>query len=121
MRLSKDRISLYEVARKIFEEATTAALGSTCNTVITFHLEKRFGRDPCEVFVEDPRAFYVALEEIFGAGADSIVSLVGSYLVRKYGISYTPERFVSFVVTGDESSRHKLKEILSRVANQTEN
>lgn len=121
MPLSKTKGSLYEIARRILEEATTTALGPTCNTVIEFHLKQRFGRDPSEVFVEDPRAFYVALKEIFGAGADSIISLIGTFLVNKYGMADNAEGFVNLVVKGDESSKNKLEEILSKIVDQTEN
>jgi hypothetical protein len=119
--LNKTKTTLYEVARKILEAATTTALGPTCNTVIEFHLKQKFGRDPCEVFVEDPTAFYTALKEIFGAGAESIISLVGTFLVNKYGMTASAETFLNLVVKGDESSKSRLEEILSRIAHQTEN
>lgn len=121
MPMSKTKVSLYGVARKVIEEATTTALGPTCNTVIEFHLKQKFGRDPSEVFVEDPRTFYIALKEIFGAGAESIISLIGTYLVNEYGVTGGAERFVNLVVKGDESSKNKLEEILSKIVDQTEN
>jgi hypothetical protein len=119
--VSKDQALLCAVARKVFEEATTSALGSDVNAVITFHLRQKFGKDPSEVFVEDPAAFYAALKAIFGAGADSIISLVGTLLINKYGITCSADTFVSLVVKGDKSSKDKLGEILSHVLHGTEN
>jgi hypothetical protein len=112
---------MYETVRKVFEEATSTALGSSCNTVITFHLKQKFGKDPYEVFAEDPRAFYTALEEIFGAGAESIITLVGTFLINRYGLTLSAQSFVNLVVKGDKSSKNKLQEIFSKVVNQTKN
>lgn len=120
MSLSKGKVALYEVARKVFEEATIAALGSDVNAVIMFHLKQKFGKDPSEVFVEDPGAFYTALKEIFGAGADGIISLVGMLLINKYGVTYSTENFVNLVVKGDKSSKDKLGEILSHILQEAE-
>ncbi len=121
MPVSKHKASLCEVARRVFEEAITTALGPTCNTVITFHLKQKFGKDAYEVFVDNPRAFYTALEEIFGAGAESMISLVGNFLVRKYGINCNAEKFVSLVVKSDKTARNELEEILSDIADRAEN
>lgn len=121
MSLSKGKVALYEVARKVFEEATIAALGSDVNAVIMFHLKQKFGKDPSEVFVEDPGAFYTALKEIFGAGAESIITLVGTLLATKYGVTFSTESFLSLVVKGDRSSKDRLGEILSHVLHGTEN
>lgn len=119
MPLSKQNPSLYEVARKVLEEATTTALGPSCNTVITFHLKQKFGKDPCKVFIDDPRAFYTALEEIFGAGAQSIMTLVATFLTNKYGMTYNSEEFVNLMVKGDKLSKNKLEKILSSTVSET--
>lgn len=119
MPLSKEKVTLHEVARRIFEEATTTALGPTCNAVITFHLKQKFRKDPSETFVEDPKAFYAALEEVFGAGAHCIISLVAALLIKKHCMTYNAEEFVNLMLKGDESSKKMLVEILSFVADET--
>ena len=121
MPLDKDKVSLYEAARKVWEEATTTSLGPTSYTVITFHLKQKFGKEPSEVFVEDPKAFYTALKEIFGVGADNIISLVGTFLTNKYGMTCSPESFVNLVLEGDESSKNKLEEILADTLHERKN
>jgi hypothetical protein len=117
--LTKEKASLYEIARKVLEEATTTALGPTCNTVITFHLKQKFGKDPCQVFIDDPKAFYSALEEIFGAGAQSIMNVVATFLRNKYGMAYNAEEFVNLMVKSDKISKNKLEEILSSTVSGT--
>lgn len=86
--------------------------------VIEFHLKQKFGKDPYEVFVEDPKSFYEALEEIFGAGAESMISLVGTFLTKKCGVTCTAAEFVNSVVNGDEPAKLALKEILTNIASQ---
>jgi len=73
------------------------------------------------VFVEDPRAFYTALQSIFGAGAESIVNLVGTFLTSKYGMTYGGEEFAQLLIVGDKLSRKKIREILSQIVNRKEN
>ena len=116
-----NEVSIYQTARKVLDEAITKALGSANNAVITFHLKQKFGKDPSEVFVENPRAFFVALQSIFGAGAESIVSLIGTFLITRYGMAYSTGEFLELLKVGDRSSRDKLEEILSKIASEKEN
>jgi hypothetical protein len=116
MSLKNEKISLQNVAKQVFEEAITTALGSSCSVVIEFHLKQKFGKDPYEVFLEDPKSFYEALEEIFEAGAESMISLVGTFLVKKYGITCEATEFLNLVVNGDEPAKRALKEILTSIA-----
>jgi hypothetical protein len=116
MSLKNEKTLLQNVAKKVFEEATTTALGSSCSVVIEFHLKQKFGKDPYEVFVEDPKSFYEALKEIFGAGAESMITLVGTFLIKKYGITCTASEFLNLVVDGDEPAKRTLKEILKNIA-----
>jgi len=120
MPLENKETLLHEAARKVFEEATTLSLGSPCNTVIVFHLKKKFGKDPYEVFTDDPKEFFKGLEEVFGAAAECMVGLIGAFIVRKYEIACTAEEFVALVVKGDELSKRRLREILFCVASQDE-
>lgn len=118
MSIRDERVLLKKVAKEVIEEATTTALGSSCNVVIAFHLKQKFGKDPYEVFAEDPRSFYKALEEIFGAGAESMISLVGTFLIKKYGMTCTADEFVKLVVSGDEPAKLALKGIMQTIASQ---
>ena len=117
----KENVSLYKVARRIFEEATTAALGPTCNPVITFHLQRKFGKDPSETFIEDPKAFYGALEEVFGAGAQHIILIVATLLIKKHCMTCSAGDFLHLLMKGDEASKKILAEIFSCAANEKQN
>jgi len=62
----KKNVLLHRVVRKIFEEATAASLGGTFNVIISFHLKQKFGKDPYEVLIDNPRTFNDGLKEVLG-------------------------------------------------------
>jgi hypothetical protein len=111
--------SLSGIVQKIFSEATTKAMGSTFQAIIiSFHLKQKFGKDPYEVLIDDPEAFYNGLTEISGAGADTVLSLVGTFLSKRYGVSRSGEEFLVLFTRSDSQSKHELKEIFRRIAYQ---
>jgi hypothetical protein len=117
--MTEERILLHKVARKVFEEASTANLGLTFHLIISFHLKKKFGKDPYEVLVDDPKTFFNGLEEVLGAGAEAVISLIGAFLVIKYGVNCTANEFVKLLNKGDEPCKRKLKEILIDIAHSS--
>jgi hypothetical protein len=58
------------------------------------------------------------LKEIFGAGAESMITLVGTFLIKKYGITCTATEFLNLIANGDEPAKCTLKEILTSIASQ---
>jgi len=112
-------VSLSGTVQKIFSEATTEAMGSTFQAlIISFHLKQKFGKDPYDVLIDDPKAFYNGLTEISGTGADTVLSLVGTLLSKRYGTSRSAEEFLALFTRSDSQSKHELKEIFSRIADQ---
>jgi len=111
--------SLSGTVQKIFSEATTESMGSTFQAIIiSFQLKQKFGKDPYNVLIDDPETFYNGLEEVSGDGADVVLSLVGSLLSKRYGSSRSAEEFLVLFTRGDSQSKHKLKEIFGRIADQ---
>ncbi len=111
--------SLSGTVQKIFSEATTESMGSTFQAIIiSFQLKQKFGKDPYEVLIDDPEAFYKGLTEISGDGADMVLSLVGTFLSKHYGVSSSAEEFLVLFTRSDSQSKHKLKEIFRRIADQ---
>ena len=104
------RISLYKVAQKIFEEVTALF---AFYPIISSHLKHKFGKESYEMFIDNPVTFYKGLEEILGAGAITVIGVIGTSLVERYGINCTPEEFVRLVTKGDKLSKQKLLEILA--------
>ena len=119
MPLTNQKDLLPKVARKVFEEASTANLGLTFHIIISFHLKQKFGKDPYEVLVDDPKTFFNGLEEVLGAGAEAVISLIGAFLVIKYGVNCTADEFVRLLNKGDEPSKRRLKEILTDIAHSS--
>jgi hypothetical protein len=68
--------------------------------------------------IDDPKAFYNGLTEILGDGADVVLSLVGTILSKRYGSSRSAEEFLALFTRGDSQSKHELKDIFRRIADQ---
>lgn len=117
--LTDQKNLLPKIAQKVFEEASTANLGLTFHIIISFHLKQKFGKDPYEVLVNDPKTFFNGLKDVLGAGAEAVISLIGTFLVIKYGVNCTPNEFVRLLNKGDEPSKRRLKEILIGIANSS--
>jgi hypothetical protein len=111
--------SLSGTVQKIFSEATTESIGSTFQAiVISFQLRQKFGKDPYDVLLDDPVTFYDGLREILGAGADTVLILVGSLLSKRYGVSRSAEEFLVLFTRSDSQSKHELKELFRRITDQ---
>ena len=104
------RILLYEVAQKLFEKVTAMF---AFYPIISSYLKKKFGKDSYEMFIDDPVTFYKGLEEILGAGAITVIGVIGTCLVENYGMNCSPEEFVRLVTKGDKLSKHRLLKILT--------
>lgn len=110
-----------KVTRKIFEEATASSLGSTFHLIISFHLKKKFGKDPYEILIDDPKIFYNGLREILGEGAEAIISLVGTFITVKYRTSCTADEFTKLFTRSSEASKQQLTQIFTDLIKQEEN
>jgi len=111
--------SLSGTVQRIFVDATTESMGSTFQAIIiSFHLKQKFGKDPYDVLIDDPQAFYNGLREISGDGADTVLSLVGTLLSKRYGVNRSAEGFLALFTRSDSRSKHELKEIFRRIADQ---
>lgn len=111
--------SLSGTVQRIFSEATTESMGSTFQAIIiSFQLKQKFGKDPYEVLIDDPEAFYKGLREVSGDGADMVLSLVGTLLSKRYGVSRSAEEFLALFTRSKSQSKRELKEIFKKIADQ---
>ena len=120
MSLTNQKALLPKVARKVFEDATVTSLGATFHVIITFHLKQKFNRDPYEVLVSDPKTFYNGLKEVLGAGAEAVITLVGTYITIKYDINCTAEEFTGLFTRNGKPPKQKLSEIFATIVTQEE-
>jgi hypothetical protein len=118
--MSDRKLMLPQIAHKVFEEATASSLGSTFHIIISFHLKQKFGRDPYEILIENPKVFYNGLREVLGAGAEAVMNLVGTYLTVKYNTDFTVEEFTRLFTKDGETQRLRLSEIFENVVRQEE-
>ena len=98
-----------EAVRGLFR----SILGETGTSVFEFNLTRILGRDPFELFYEDPPLFYEGLKKMFTAGADAILRLIGDVLINGSGLTnVTIEDFLNFMERGDPEAKAKLREML---------
>jgi len=101
--------SVREAVKGLFR----SILGETGTSVFEFNLTRILGRDPFEVFYEDPPLFYEGLRKMFTAGADAIMKLIGNVLINGSGLtSITVEEFLDFMRRGDPEAKAKLREMI---------
>ena len=118
--LVREKEQARSVICKGFEAATTEAMGSTFHTIICFHLKRKFGKDPYEVLIDNPKLFYNGLKEVLGEGAEAVISLVGAYITIKYDINCTAEEFTGLFTRNGKLSTQKLSEIFATIVTQEE-
>ena len=118
MGLAGDRDSERKAIGLIFEEAIIEAIGSPSYTIICFHLKKEFGEDPYETLENDPKAFYKGLQRVLGAGADVVLTIINTYLEKRYHVDFPRGDFATIFKEGDESLKLKLFGAISRTVNK---
>lgn len=105
---------------KIFSEICIriiySSLGESAGGAILFLLHKDLGRDPFEVFWEDPKTFYHTIEKIFGAGTKVLINLLIAGINRESGLNINPEHFLELMRSGDQSSVEEIRSSLKRAA-----
>jgi hypothetical protein len=116
----ENNVLLFRVAQKSFEEATGASLGATFHIIIEFHLKQKFGKDPYEVLIKNPTAFYEGLKEVLGEGAEAVISLAGTYLAAKYKIYCSVDEFIGIFTKNSSGGAEQLAEIFKNVIAQEE-
>jgi hypothetical protein len=115
----RSHVSLSGTVQKMFSAATTESMGLTFQAIIiSFQLKQKFGKDPYDVLLDDPETFYNGLREILGVGADTVLSLVGTFLSKRYGVSRSAEEFLALFTRSDSQSKHELKELFRRITDQ---
>ncbi|MEM3479187.1 MAG: hypothetical protein QXV74_04000, partial [Candidatus Bathyarchaeia archaeon] len=74
--MSKPIHSIIENFREVCKRIFYSSLGESASEAALFFLRRGLGRDPFEVFWEDPGAFYRELERVFGVGAKVLIKLL---------------------------------------------
>jgi hypothetical protein len=59
------------------------------------------------------------LKKVLGAGSETVVSMIGTFIEIRYGVNCTTDEFVRLLTKGDEPSKRRLKEILTGIAHSS--
>lgn len=111
---------LPKVAQRLFEAATSNSLGETFPVIVSFHLQKKFCKDPFEVFVENPGLFYNGLKEVMGEGANALLTLVVTFIKLKYAVDFDTKEITNLFTTADAESPKKVMDLLNTIIVQEE-
>ncbi|MEM2728715.1 MAG: hypothetical protein QXF59_06570 [Candidatus Bathyarchaeia archaeon] len=114
--MSKPIHSIIENFREVCKRIFYSSLGESASEAALFFLRRGLGRDPFEVFWEDPGAFYRELERVFGVGAKVLIKLLVSRINSEFGLNMSSERFVELMQRGDESSVEEIRSFLTKIA-----
>jgi hypothetical protein len=96
--------------RSILSKAFGSLLGSNGVKVLSFHMERRLGRDMYDVFYEDPGRFYRALSDFFGIGAEPLMRLVARWLNENgYVDDLDPDEFIRLLKMGGEGAAQMIR------------
>jgi len=109
-----------EHIQKAVKEILDECFGSSFGIVLSWKFRDRFSCNPYLLFLENPQTFYRGLEDIFGAGAEVIIRMIGRGLMERSGENFDLEEFVKLVMEGDESSLESFHKLLSRIAGKME-
>lgn len=110
-------VILQQKISEFFQNILEQNLGSSFNSVLNFYFRQKFGCDPYELFWKNPYVFYTTLKEIFGGGAEAIISLIAENLREKYPINLTSKEIIQLMKSRSKQSKIKLQNILKKVVN----
>ena len=81
-------------------------LGNAGLTALEYQLKKILGENPYYVFYEEPNKLYNGLRMIFGDGADALLRIFFSMMIREGAISASnPNEIIDPMRRDDENSR----------------
>ncbi|MCS7116494.1 MAG: hypothetical protein RMJ31_04530 [Nitrososphaerota archaeon] len=114
--MSIDVHYIIEVFREICKRTLQSLLGEASGEAVLFLLRKNLGRDPSEVFWEDPGAVYREMERIFGIGAKVLINFLVTKINEKFDLNMNPEHFLDLMRSGDQHSVEEIRSFLAKIA-----
>lgn len=102
--------------REICKRILCSLLGESACGATLFFLRRGLGRDPFEVFWDDPGAFYREMERVFGVGAKLLIKLFVSRINDELGLNMSPEHFLELMRSGDQRSVEEIRLFLTKIA-----
>ncbi|MEM3955633.1 MAG: hypothetical protein QW424_02625 [Candidatus Bathyarchaeia archaeon] len=108
--------SVINAFREICGQIFYSLLGESAFEATLFFLRRGLGRDPFEVFWNDPKTFYHEMEKVFGVGAKVLIKLLMSRINSEFGLNMSPERFLELMRRGDERSVEEIRSFLIKIA-----
>lgn len=84
-------------------------LGTTGLSALEYQLRKILAGNPYQAFYENPSKLYYAFKAIFGEGAEALLRIVFSAMIREGAIDASdPDEIINLMRRNDEDSRRAL-------------
>lgn len=88
-------------------------LGNTGLVALEYQLRKVLGKSPYQVFYENPNDLYNAFRTIFGEGAEALLRVLFSTMIREGAIDApSPDEILVLMRRNDEDARKALLKML---------
>lgn len=108
--------SIIEDFREVCKQILCSSLSESACEAALFFLRRGLGRDPFEVFWDNPGVFYRELEKVFGVGARVLIRLLVSRINNEFSLNMNPQRFLELMQRGDQQSIDEIRSFIAKVS-----
>lgn len=105
-----------EFFRGFFRGVLVSSLGESAAEALLSILRRGLGREPSELFWEDPKAFYSGLERVLGMGAKVLIDLFVSAINHEGNLNIKSENFLKLIRNGSPKSIEEIRLIIRGLA-----
>jgi len=105
-----------EAFRRVSNKILYSSLGESAGKAILFFLHAELGRDPCEMFWENPKAAYQAMEKVLSIGTKVLISILITRINQEYDLTMDPKHFLSLMCNGSQGSVEEIRAFLRKIA-----
>jgi hypothetical protein len=107
---------IIEAFRRVSNKILCASLGESAGKAILFFLHAELGRDPSEMFWEDPKAAYQSMEKVLGIGTKALISILITRINQEYELTMDPKHFLNLMCDGSQGSVEEIRVFLRKIA-----
>jgi hypothetical protein len=99
----------------LFRRVLASSLGESAAEALLSVLKRGLGREPSEIFWENPKEFYSGMEKTIGMGAEVLVRLLVDAINRESNLNMSPDKFIELMRSGNPKSIEEIRSILRRL------
>lgn len=98
-----------DYVERLLKQWLLRLLGNTGLVALEYQLRKVLGESPYQVFYENPNRLYNAFKAVFGEGAEALLRVLFSTMIREGAIdASSPDEVITLMRRNDENARRAL-------------